>query len=107
MLAKHLDGFSVALYGASNVVSGFSFLVLRLTVIRRLRRAGTLNAQDTAARPKDTVSIVAYLVAIPLAFFHAYTALGLIAAVTLIWVVPTIGVEPCEEDDVRSSGVVL
>ena len=34
VLAKHLDSFSVALYGASNIVSGLSFMILRLTILR-------------------------------------------------------------------------
>lgn len=103
LLAKHLDSLSVALYGAGNLVTGFSFMLFRLALLRRLRITGTLTPQDMAARPKDMISVVTYIVSIPLAFHHAFTALILIAAVTLIWIIPTIGVEPCEEDAPHST----
>jgi uncharacterized membrane protein len=93
LLAKHLDSFSVALYGAGNLITGFGFLLLRLAILRRLRHSGTLVHQDLAARPKDMLSVLAYVVSIPLAFYHPYAALGLIAAVTVIWIVPNIGIK--------------
>jgi len=103
MLAKHLDSLSVALYGAGNLVTGFSFMLFRLALLRRLRITGTLTPQDVAARPKDMISVVSYIISIPTAFYHPYTALALIAAVTLIWIIPTIGVEPCEDDNVHAN----
>jgi len=97
LLDKHLDSLSVALYGTGNLVTGFSFMLLRLAILRRLRRSGKLLHEDMAARPKDMISVVTYVVSIPLACYHPDVALGLIAAVTLIWIIPTIGVEPCED----------
>jgi uncharacterized membrane protein len=99
VLAKHLDSFSVALYGAGNLVTGFSFMLLRFAILRRLRICDKIIPEDTSARPKDMLSVVAYVVSIPLANVHPYFALGLIAAVTLIWIVPTIGLEPHEDDN--------
>jgi uncharacterized membrane protein len=97
VLEKKLDSFSVALYASSMVVTGFSFLLLRLSISRRLRLAGKLETQDTSVQHKHLYSLFTYLVAIPSAFYHPYIALGLCAFVTVIWVTPTIGVKPSED----------
>jgi uncharacterized membrane protein len=99
VLDKKMDSFSVALYASSMVVTGFSFMLLRLSVGRRLRLAGKLETQDTSVQHKHWMSLFTYVVAIPMAFYHPYIALGLCAFVTVIWVTPTAGVKPREPDD--------
>ncbi len=49
LLEMKLDSFSVALYAASMVVTGFSFMLLRLSIVWRLRRSGSLQREDQAA----------------------------------------------------------
>ena len=97
VLDKKLDSFSVALYVASMVVTGFSFLLLRLAISRRLRHTDKLEAEDTAVERKNWLSLFVYLVAIPLAYQHPHVALGLVAFVTVIWITPTTGIKPREE----------
>jgi uncharacterized membrane protein len=92
-----MDSFSVAIYVASMILTGFSFLLLRLAIGRRLRHAGKLEAEDTAVQRKNYLSLFVYLVAIPLAFQHPHLALGLVAFVTVIWITPTAGIKPREE----------
>jgi uncharacterized membrane protein len=94
VLEKKIDSFSVALYSASMLVTGFSFMLLRIAIGRRLRIAGKLETQDTTVQHKHWMSLLTYLAAIPLAFYHSYLALGLCAFVTVIWVTPTAGVKP-------------
>jgi hypothetical protein len=79
------------------ILTGFSFLLLRLAIGRRLRHAGKLEAEDTAVERKNYLSLCVYLVAIPLAFQHPHLALGLVAFVTVIWITPTVGIQPREE----------
>jgi uncharacterized membrane protein len=98
LLAKHLDSDSVALYAASNTITGFSFMLLRLAITRRLRLDAALTPQDTATQRKHWLSLAIYLPAIPLAYRYPRIALGVIAVVTLVWIIPTVGVEPCDED---------
>ncbi|WP_158942271.1 TMEM175 family protein [Granulicella sp. S190] len=98
VLEKKMDSFSVALYTSSMVFTGFSFLLLRLAIARRLRLAGKLEIQDTSVQHKHLYSLLTYLVAIPVAFYHPHLALGLCAFVTIIWITPTAGVKPREED---------
>jgi uncharacterized membrane protein len=101
VLDKKMDSFSVALYVASMILTGFSFLLLRLAIGRRLRHAGTLEAEDTAVERKNYLSLFVYVIAIPLAFQHPRMALGLVAFVTIIWITPTTGVKPREEHPPR------
>ena len=97
VLEKKLDSFSVAIYIASMVITGFSFLLLRLAIARRLRHANKLDAEDEAVERKNWLSLFVYLVAIPLAFQHPHMALGLVAFVTVIWITPTAGIKPRDE----------
>jgi len=79
------------------VITGFSFLLLRLAIARRLRHAGKFDAEDKAVERKNWLSLFVYLIAIPLAFQHPHVALGLVAFVTVIWITPTAGIKPREE----------
>jgi uncharacterized membrane protein len=97
VLEKKMDSFSVALYIASMIVTGFSFLLLRLAISRRLRHAGRFKAEDKAVERKNWLSLFVYVMAIPLAFQHPHMALGLVAFVTIIWITPTTGIKPREE----------
>src|SRR5580698_1410934 len=94
VLEKKMDSYSVVIYIASMVVTGFSFLLLRLAIARRLRHAGKFDAEDKAVERKNWLSLFVYLVAIPLAFQHPRVALGLVSFVTVIWVTPTVGIKP-------------
>ena len=97
LLEKQLDSFSVAIYAASMVVSGFSFLLLRIAIGNRLKKAGHIEQEDIAAQRKHYISLVLYAIAIPLAFYHSYTALGVVALVTLVWIYPTVTVTDYEK----------
>jgi len=97
VLDKKMDSFSVALYITSMVVTGFSFLSLRLAISRRLRHAGRLEAEDKAVERKNWLSLFVYLIAIPIAFQHPHISLGLTAFVTIIWITPTAGIKRHEE----------
>jgi uncharacterized membrane protein len=89
VLEKEIDSFSVALYASSMVVTGFSFLLLRIAIGRRLKKAGSIQPEDIAIQRKHYLSLVLYAIAIPLAFYHPYIALGIIALVTVVWIYPT------------------
>jgi uncharacterized membrane protein len=94
VLEKKMDSFSVAIYVASMILTGFSFLLLRLAIGRRLRHAGKLEAEDKAVERKTYLSLFVYLVAVPLAFQHPRMSLGLVAFVSVVWITPTTGIKP-------------
>jgi uncharacterized membrane protein len=94
---ERYDSFSVALYAASLVVTGMGFMLLRLAVMARQRAEGTIEHSDLALLTKHWGSVAIYVIAIPVAYWHATYALYLIGLVTAIWIIPTLGVERCEE----------
>ncbi|MGD0443200.1 MAG: TMEM175 family protein [Edaphobacter sp.] len=93
VLEKKMDSFSVAIYIGSMIFTGFSFLLLRLAIARRLRHAGKFEAEDKAIERKNYLSLFVYAVAIPLAFQHPHLALGLVAFITIVWITPTTGIK--------------
>ena len=92
VIEKKTAAFAVALYAISMIVTGFSFLLLRIAIHRVLRRSRNLRPEDTAERGKHLASLVLYLLAVPLAYFHAGLSLILIAVVTIIWIVPSLAI---------------
>ena len=90
LLEKNMNSFAVSVYAVSMMVTGFSFLLLRLAVHRNLKFFGNLEKEDTRARAMHLASLCLYLLAIPLAYAHAKLALGIIALVTLVWIVPNL-----------------
>jgi uncharacterized membrane protein len=91
------DGFSVAIYAASMFVTGLGFMLLRITVSARQRAEGTLEHTDQAMQTKHWGSLVVYLLSVLLATHYPRITLGLIGALTFLWVIPTLGIEKCDE----------
>jgi hypothetical protein len=79
------------------ISNAITFMGLRMAIARRLRHAGKLEYEDTAVERKHWASMLLYVIAVPLAFYHPHIALGAIALVTIIWITPTTGVKPHRE----------
>ncbi len=94
---KHMDSFSVALYAASLMLTGFGFMLLRMTINDRRHVEGTFEHADFAVQLKHWGSVATYTFCIPLAYRHPLVSLAVIGLVTLVWVVPTLGVERCDD----------
>jgi uncharacterized membrane protein len=108
VLDKKMDAFSVLLYVLSMIVTGFSFLLLRLAIGRYLRQTGKLQREDAAAERKHWLSLLLYLIAVGFTFHHPYIALGILAAVMVLWVVPNarfVPSVPCEPPRPLSPGI--
>jgi uncharacterized membrane protein len=103
LIDKKIDSFSVALYAISMVVTGFSFLLLRLAIGTRLRRSGALEPEDKAAEIKHLMSLAMCGIAALLAFYRPYWALAIIALVTLVWIYPTVHVHNQPEPSQRQN----
>jgi uncharacterized membrane protein len=103
LIDKKMDSFSVAIYAVSMVVTAFSFMLLRLAIGWRLRHDGTLQAEDQAAVMKHWSSLGLYFIAIPLAFYRPYWALGILVLVTIVWIYPTARVRKISQDDPSSN----
>jgi len=88
---KHYDSFSTALYGCVMLFCGFAFYVLRIAVMQKQKQLGTYAKANHAEAWKHKVSLVLYLIAIPLAFRNPRLSLGVNVLVTLVWIIPEVG----------------
>lgn len=96
VLEKGIDRLSVAIYALSMVLTGFSFFLLRVAIMRNLKYFGKLKFEDMQAQRKHLASLALYVVAAGLADWHPEFAMGVIALVTLIWIVPNLRSPVCE-----------
>ena len=91
VIQKDRSSFSVILYSLSLIATGASFMVLRLTIERRLKLSGQRTRSDATAQAKHWASLAIYLVAIPVAQVRPTLAILLDAVVTLVWILPHLG----------------
>jgi uncharacterized membrane protein len=98
LLDKKMDAFAVFLYTISMVVTGFSYLLLRLAIHRNLRYFNDLQKEDTQARAMHLASLCLYLLAAPLAYVNPQLALGIVSLVTVAWIVPNLALKQTASD---------
>jgi uncharacterized membrane protein len=102
MVVKGRDSFSVALYASSLLLSGVCFTLLQKAISRNLRHADSVPQheleQHRAQEVKANISLAIYALAIALAYVRPYLALLATALVTVMWIVPTLGLEKPHND---------
>jgi uncharacterized membrane protein len=79
---KHVSPFSTAIYAVVSLLPGCSYSVLWLTVRSRSSVAPHANW------PRMITSITLYTLAVPAAFIRPGMALGMLAFVAFLWIVP-------------------
>jgi len=84
---NHFDTWPVVLYGAILFMAATAYYVL-VRVLLRHHGADSTIAKAVGDDFKGRLSIVIYLLAIPLAFLWSWAAYGLYLAVALMWLVP-------------------
>lgn len=84
---NHFATWPVVLYGAILCMAGTAYYVL-VQVLLRHHGADSMLAKAVGDDIKGRISIVIYLMAIPLAFLSSLAAYGLYLVVALIWLVP-------------------
>jgi uncharacterized membrane protein len=89
LLEKQIDSFAVILYIVAMMAVGFTFMLLRLAIMKRLRENGSIEQEDLSGTSKHWTSLAIYVLSIPLALYRSYWALGLVVLVMAIWVYPT------------------
>jgi uncharacterized membrane protein len=95
MVDKHLDSFSVAVYAGLSCTTGLSFSLLQKASMRRLRHTAETDPEEIAMQAaeviKGKISLGVYLIAMGLAYVRPALGLGGAALVTVLWIVPTLG----------------
>ncbi len=88
---KHFDSFSTLLYTLALLLAGSCFFLLRHTIMRLQQSSGELSTSDKSEANKHLLSVLLYLLAIPLTFRLPHAALALDVLVTLVWILPGLG----------------
>ena len=84
---NHFPEPAVALYGVVMLMSGVAYYFLTHALIRCQRDSSALKTAIGDDR-KGIISVLVYLVAVPLSFVNRWVAVGLYVAVALMWLVP-------------------
>ena len=84
---NHFETLPVALYGAVLLMCGLAYYILARALVAH-HGAGSALAQAMGKDRKGLVSMLLYVVAIPMAFFSAPVAMGLYVMVAAIWFIP-------------------
>jgi uncharacterized membrane protein len=85
---NHFEALPVALYAFDLMMCGVAFTLLQSRIIAAHGRDAALLAQALGADRKGKASLLAYVCAVPLAFFSAVAAGVLIVLVALMWLIP-------------------
>ena len=99
LVDKGVTPFPVALYAASLLLDGVSFTILTRSLVRHFRLSrdlydGLEEEEQRSEMRKGRVSLAAYSSAIPIAYWHPWLSLSIVASVNLLWIVPTFGLKP-------------
>jgi uncharacterized membrane protein len=84
---NHFAPTPVALYGAVLLLSAVSYFILSRALVRHDGEKSAI-ARALGSDFKGRISVVIYLVAIPLAYFNRWLSLGLYVAVAIMWLIP-------------------
>ena len=83
---NHFTTWPVALYGGVLLFSAIAYYILVRALLAS--HGNALLAAALGSDFKGKISIVGYLIAIPLAFFHAWLAFALYIVVAIMWLIP-------------------
>jgi uncharacterized membrane protein len=105
---NHFATVPTALYGIVGLLAGVAYYVLEMSIVADHGRDSAL-ARAVGTDRKGRLSVVIYLVAIPLAFVNHWIALGLYVVVAIMWFVPDRRIEArlnrsADEDDAPAEG---
>lgn len=83
----HFAPSPTAAYGVVLVLCSMSYILLERTIIK-CNGPNSKLARAVGGDRKSKASLLIYLMAIPLAFVHPWTAIALYVAIAMIWFIP-------------------
>ncbi len=95
---NHFETNTVVAYAVVLELCGMAYYALQQVISRSQKHHEKLTVAMEKMRIKGIASQLAYLAAIPLAFWKPSVSLFLFAAVAVVWVVPDRGIEKALKD---------
>ncbi len=89
---NHFSEVTVALYGFVLLMAGFAYYVLSNSLIKH-HGPDSVLAMAIGRDLKGIISMVAYLVAMPVAFWNSSLAMAIYVFVAVVWLVPDTRIE--------------
>jgi uncharacterized membrane protein len=86
---NHDEALPVALFGALNLITGLSNVLLVKALVQANGPDSPIGRAIQADRPKALATVLLYLAGIGLSFVQPMLSFGCYAAAALIWVVPS------------------
>jgi len=90
---NHFDAAPAAAYGVVLLGCALAFQILLMTILRAQHGQNQRLAMAVGSDYKGKLSLVCYVVAVPLAFVHRTIAELLYVAIALVWLVPDSRIE--------------
>jgi uncharacterized membrane protein len=84
---NHFAPLPTAIYGVNLLCCAISYTILTVVIVRH-QGPGSKLAAALGPDKKGKVSLVLYLVAIPMAFVNEWVAYAIYVTVAMIWLVP-------------------
>src|SRR5882762_1289019 len=89
---NHFAPIPTAVYGIVVLASGIAYIILQTTLVAAHGQNEKLAAAIGADR-KSKLSMLLYVLAIPLAFVNQWISVGIFVLVALIWLIPDTRIE--------------
>jgi uncharacterized membrane protein len=89
---NHFARLPSALYGVVLLMAGIAYWILARTIVAAEGEASLL-AKAIGKDRKGTVSVLLYVIAIPLAFVSQWIALAIYVGVAMVWLIPDSRIE--------------
>jgi len=84
---QHLSALPTAAYGLVLLMSAIAYTILTMAIVRHEGPDSKL-AIAVGKDVKGKISLVAYLLAVPAAFWHPWISVGIFILVAFLWLVP-------------------
>ena len=96
---NHFEPFPVALYAALFAMCGVAYTILQITIEQCHKDDAQLKEIMNYQRRKGIVSLIIYILAIPLAYVNTLISGLLFIAVAIMWIIPDKKIERISRDE--------
>ncbi len=95
---NHFEKLPVALYAIDLLFCGFAFNILQRAIVCHYTHPTKLTEALAKQNKKGYISLVCYLISIPMAFYYPIISAILFAIVSVLWIIPDKNIEKALEE---------